>query len=102
MMWRGSTQVRRTRVFQVTVAGRDYTLESKAESDRVKRACVAAARRRGGIVRFAIPDGRWIDMLVTPGVPLSFQEFDVPAAEALSEGELAAQLAGVGFLDYLD
>jgi hypothetical protein len=84
------------------VAGRDYTLKSKAESDRVKRACVAAARRRGGIVRFRTPDGRWIDMLVTPGVPLSFQEFDVPAVEALSDAEMAAQLAGIGFLDYPD
>jgi hypothetical protein len=89
-----------TRLFFVMVGGRDLALASAAECDRVKHASVAAARSGGDIVRFGALGGGWIDVLVTAGLPLSFQEIDVPAYEVMPAEESLAELSA--FSDYMD
>jgi hypothetical protein len=88
-------------MFMAVVAGRDFALASEAEFERVKQACVAAARRGGDIVPFDGIGGRRIELLVTPGIALTFERVDVPAYEAMPAQDLATQSATFGLADYM-
>jgi hypothetical protein len=89
-----------TRLFRVTVDARDFTLESEAEFDRVRRACVVAVRRGGDLVRFRFPRGLWRDVLVSPGISLSFTQWEPSVEVEPTAEESAAELSAFYYLEH--
>lgn len=74
------------RVTRVIVGGHHYDVHPDEDADRVRSKAFEAAAAGVGLFNFAVVDGRRVHILLSPGVPLIFE--DVSVAEAPREGEL--------------
>jgi hypothetical protein len=72
---------------RVTVADRDYYLPAPHSIDALKAALLAAVHAGGAYVDIPSGDGLARSVLVSPGLAVLIEEFDIPEADPDYEGE---------------
>jgi hypothetical protein len=81
------------------IDGTAYALAQGQDIDAVKQAVVQAARAGGDLVTVTVVGNRSLDVLVTAGVPVTFESEDV-AQEDLDDGDLTAPFVTGNMDDY--
>ncbi|GAB2980995.1 hypothetical protein GCM10027282_19660 [Frigoribacterium salinisoli] len=61
----------------MTVDGKPYLLAQGQDLDAVERTATEAVHHGGDLVHVIVHDGSRLDVLVSPGVPLTFETEDV-------------------------
>jgi len=61
----------------VSVNGVEYRLAQGRDIDDVKRATVAAVRSGGDLVDIVVVGNRLVSVLVSPGIPITFEGHEV-------------------------
>jgi hypothetical protein len=82
----------------LTIGGIPYLLAQGQSVDSIKDAVVQAARTGADLVTVTVVGNRELDILVTPGVAITFESEDVPA-DHRDTGDLEAPFAWA-FDDY--
>ncbi|MWV48011.1 hypothetical protein GRS96_01825 [Rathayibacter sp. VKM Ac-2803] len=62
----------------VTIDGKTYGLSQGEDIDALKESSSHAAQAGGGLVEFVVVGNRSVSALVSPGVPVIFEEIEVP------------------------
>jgi len=62
----------------VTIDGKTYGLSQGADVAGLKQSTTEASRAGGGMVEFVVVGNRQVSALVSPGVPVIFEDHDVP------------------------
>jgi hypothetical protein len=83
----------------VRIAGAPYLLAQGQDLDDIRQAVVAAARSGADLVRVTVVGNREVEILVTPGVPLTFESEEVPE-DAADDGDLDAPFVFPHMDDY--
>ena len=73
----------------MTVDGKRYLLAQGQDVDAVERTATAAVHQGGDIVHVTVSGNSRLDVLVSPGVPLTFETEDVDD-ETRDDGDLHA------------
>jgi hypothetical protein len=71
------------------ITGRDYLLAQGQDVDALKEHVLAALRDGAGIITATLVGNRELDILISPGVPITFQAEEVPD-DARDDGDLAS------------
>lgn len=61
----------------INVNGVEYRLAQGRDVDEVKRASVAAVRANGDLVDVVVVGNRLVSILMSPGVPITFESIEV-------------------------
>ncbi|MCM6762811.1 hypothetical protein NB037_10325 [Rathayibacter sp. ZW T2_19] len=62
----------------VTIDGKTYGLSQGADVTGLKASTTEASRAGGGMVDFVVVGNRQVSALVSPGVPVIFEDVEVP------------------------
>ncbi|QHC68210.1 hypothetical protein GSU68_17620 [Rathayibacter sp. VKM Ac-2759] len=62
----------------VTIEGKSYALSQGEDVAALKEASTRAAQAGGGLVEFVVVGNRQVSVLVSPGVPVIFEDVEVP------------------------
>ena len=65
----------------VTIEGKSYGLSQGEDVAALKEASTRAAQDGGGLIDFVVVGNRSVSALVSPGVPVIFEEIEVPDDE---------------------
>jgi hypothetical protein len=82
----------------MNVDGTSYALAQGQEVAAIESAVLEAARSGADVVSVVLYGNRALDVVVTPGVPITFESEDVPG-DARDDGDLVAPFE-VPDLDY--
>lgn len=62
----------------MTVGGRAFAIPVGHDVDAIKSEAVRAIRAGGGLIEISTVEARSVAILVTPSLPLFFEEWEVP------------------------
>jgi DhnA family fructose-bisphosphate aldolase class Ia len=81
------------------VDGASHQLAQGQDPDTIKRAVVQAARDGADMVKVTVVGNRELDVLVTPGIPITF-ESETVSHDARDDGDLTSPFDARGFDEY--
>jgi hypothetical protein len=84
----------------MNIDGSSYALAQGQHADTIEEAVVTADREGGGVVKVTLYGNRELAVVVTPGVPITF-EVERVVEDARDDGDIARPF-DVGDFDYLD
>ncbi|SMH48588.1 hypothetical protein SAMN06295885_3072 [Rathayibacter oskolensis] len=82
----------------VTIEGRTYGLSQGTDIAALKESTTGAAQSGGGLVEFVVVGNRQVSVVVSPGVPVIFEEVEVDDDDR-DNGDLHEPWDDIEYLD---